>query len=98
MTASVITLLEPNTDEMLLGQTPYKLEIKGAPEPRVKVTELMDLNTGTKTVRIIARASQGVPALALSTMDAIARRILPNARVKASGKGHSGMHREYAVI
>ena len=97
MTASVITNLVPDYDEMLLGATPYKLEIKGEPEPRVRVTELMDLETGTKTVRIIAKASEGVPALALSTLDAIARRILPNARVKATGKGTAGMHREYAA-
>lgn len=97
MTASVITKLVPDFDEMLLGATPYILEIKGEPEPRVRVTELMDLDTGTKTVRIIAKAAEGVPALALSTLDAIARRILPTARVAVTSKGKAGMHREYAA-
>lgn len=97
MTTSVITALAPNNSELLFGEVPYLLEIKGQPEPRVKVTELNNWDLGVKTVRIVAMAAEGVPALPLPTLDQIARRILPGARVKASLKGRAGLHREYAV-
>lgn len=97
MTASVITALVPNTNDMLFGEVPYLLEIKGQPEPRVKVTELNNWDKGVKTVKIVAQAAENVPVLPLSTLDQIARRILPGARVTAKIKGHAGLHREYAV-
>lgn len=94
---SVITSLEPNREEMLLGFTPYRLEIKGEPEPRVKVTEIRDIETGKATVRIVAMAAAGTPVQALSTLDAIARKILPGARVTARLHGSAAFSRFYAV-
>jgi hypothetical protein len=94
---SVITALEPNRDEMLLGFTPYRLEIKGEPETRVKVTEIRDITTGKATVRIVAMAAAGTPVQAVSTLDAIARRILPNARVTARLHGSAAFSRFYTT-
>jgi hypothetical protein len=94
---SVITSLEPNREEMLLGFTPYKLEIKGEPEPRVKVVEIKDITTGAATIRIVAMAAAGMPVLALPTLDQIARRILPNARVTARLHGSAAFTRLYSA-
>ena len=94
---SVITALEPNREEMVLGFTPYRLEIKGSPEPRVKVTEIRDIATGKATVKIIAMASAGTPVQAVSTLDAIARKILPGARVIARLHGSAAYSRFYSA-
>lgn len=97
MTASVITKLSPITEDAVWGATPYALEIKGQPERRVTVTELMNPNGGRRTVRIVALATAGVPVLPLSTLDQIARNILPNARVQAPSKADNRHIREYAT-
>ncbi|QFG12153.1 Hypothetical Protein OBI_RACECAR_314 [Arthrobacter phage Racecar] len=89
MTASVITKLEANTEDATFGRTPYRLEIKGAPAHGVRVTELMDPNTGQKSVELIVPAPDGSPALPLSTMDAVARRIKDGARVIAKAQGNA---------
>jgi len=96
-TPSVITKLVPNVQDVLLGVTPYILEIKGQSEPRVAVKELMDIDTGRKTVQITAMAPEGAPVLPLPTLDQIARNILPNARIRDFRKGSRVMVREYAV-
>lgn len=87
MTASVITTLEANTEDATFGRTPYRLEIKGAPAYGVRVTELLDPNTGKRTVELIVPAPDGTPALPLSTMDAVARRIIDGARVAVKSQG-----------
>lgn len=97
MTASVITKLSPIIEDAVWGATPYALEIKGKAERRVTITELMDPDGGRKTVRIIALAAAGVPVLPLSTLDQIARNILPNARVQSPSKGDTRHIREYAT-
>lgn len=97
MTASVITKLSPITEDALWGATPYALEVKGQPERRVSITELLNTDTGRKTVRIIALATAGVPVLPLSTLDQIARNILPNARVQSPQKSDNRFIREYAT-
>jgi hypothetical protein len=97
-TPSVITSLVADTENMTLGVTPFKLEIKGSPEPRVKATKIIDINTGkVAKIRIVAMASDGVPAQPLSTLDAVARRLLPNARVTAANKGSAQFYREYSA-
>lgn len=96
MTASVITSLAPNTEDATFGRTPYRLEIKGAPAHGVRVTELLDPNTGKRTVEVIVPAPEGVPALALSTMDAVARRILDGARVALKSQG-TAVRRLYSL-
>lgn len=97
-TPSVITALIEDRDNMTLGITPFKLEIKGQAEPRVKATRFIDVNTGkVSKVRITALAADGVPAQPLSTLDAVARRILPNARVTVANKGRAQFYREYAA-
>jgi hypothetical protein len=88
---SVITALVPDLDNMLLGITPFKLELKGKPEPRVRVEKIQDMENGGFTVRIVAPAD-----VALSTLDAIARRVVPDARVYAGNKGGPTKVRLYA--
>jgi hypothetical protein len=96
-TPSVITALVADTENMTLGVTPFKLEIKGSPEPRVTATKFIDIDTGkVSKVRIVALAADGVPAQPLSTLDAVARRLLPNARVTAAHKGTAQFYREYS--
>jgi hypothetical protein len=99
MTASVITKLAPVLEDRVLGKTPYALEVKGKPEPRVTIAELLDPDTGARTVRITALANDGKPVQALPTLDQVARRILPNARVTSYNKAATGVRitREYAT-
>jgi hypothetical protein len=96
---SVITKLAPVTEDMTWTTTPYALEIKGEAEPRVTVKEVLNPDTGRKMVRIIALATAGVPVQPLPTLDQIARRILPDARVQAFNKSEAGNRivREYAT-
>lgn len=97
MTASVITKLEARTEDATFGKTPYRLELKGAPAYGVRVTELMDPDTGQKTVEVIVPAPEGAPALKLSTIDAVARRIISGARVVASATGATTQRRVYGA-
>ncbi len=96
--SALITKLAPITEDMIWGATPYALEIKGEAERRVTITELLNTETGDKTVRIVALATAGVPAQSLAMLDHIARRILPNAKVKPGyKKADNRIVREYAV-
>jgi len=88
---SVITRLEADNENMTLGSTPYVLELKDKPEPRVKVRKVQDLNKGGFEVQIEAPAD-----IAVSTLDAIARRLIPQARVKVAGKNHATIIRYYS--
>jgi len=97
MTASVITALAPLTEDKTWTETPFKLELKGQREYRVTVKEILDTETGKRVVRIAALAPSGIPVQPLSTLDAIARRILPGARVQTVTKGRSAVIREYAA-
>lgn len=96
MTASVITALAPATEDSTWTETPFKLEIKGQPAHGVTVKRVLDPETGSKFVRIAALAPSGIPALPLPTMDQIARRILPDAKVRSYVKGKLHV-REYAA-
>ena len=71
---SVITKLE--VAEKWLGVTRYDVEIKGEVVPNVIVELRTDVNTGYQHVFV----QSPVDGLSPSTMDAIARRILPGAR------------------
>ena len=97
MTASVITNLTEDFDSMLMGVTPFKLELKGLPEPRVKVERRQDLNTGKFSVRITSPVVDGKPVVAFPTLDQVARRILDGARVAVYGKNAGAVIREYTV-
>lgn len=97
MTASVITALVPNVEAMLVGIQPYRLELKGLPEPRVKVERLQDQNNGRFSVRITAPVEDGKPVVPFPTLDQVARRILDGARVTVYGKNKGAVIREYAV-
>jgi len=97
MTAPVITNLVVDTDAMTLGVWPFKVELKGKPEPRLKVRKLQDLSTGELTVSIEAPVVDGKPIVAVSTMDTIARRVLDGARVYAGNKGGTVRYRRYAA-
>lgn len=93
MTAPTITAIRPNTDDETLGKLPYEVEVKGKPEPLVKVVRLLDLEDGSITVSVQTPVTDGKPLLSLSAMDSIARRILPGARVYAGNKGHAAVKR-----
>lgn len=97
MTASVITNLVPNTEALLMGVTPYRLELKGQPEPRVKIERLQDLNTGKFSVRITAPVEDGKPVVAFPTLDQIARRVLEGAKVAVYGKNKGALIRTYTA-
>lgn len=81
-TAPVVTNVTEDRDNATLGVFPLKIEIKGKPEPLVKVAKLQDLNTGTMSVRVTAPKE-----FPLSTLDAIARRVLPGSKIRTSGRG-----------
>lgn len=90
MTAPVVTALIPDTDNLLVGVTPFKVELKGQPAPYVKVEKVQDLNKGGFTVKITAPLK-----VAVSTLDAIARNVIPGAKVTVAGKGPARI-RHYA--
>ena len=95
-TPSVITELVRNTEDATWGRTPFKLSIKGSPERRVNVRETLDVDTGAKTVEIVALLDGDKPVLPLSTLDQIARNIKTGARVQSTTKGSANMIRVYA--
>jgi hypothetical protein len=97
MTASVITKLAPVTADATWMETPYALEIKGQPAHGVTVKEVLEPDTGMKIIRIIAMAPTGIPALALPTMDQVARNIRAGARVRSYVKGSKLHIREYTA-
>lgn len=94
---SVITKLEARTEDQTYGRIPYDVEIKGEAPANVVVAKLPKLSAATQTlVEITTPLVGGSPLLALSTMDAIARRILPDAKVLTSYSGASARRRVYA--
>lgn len=98
MTASVITALAPINADKTWTETPYKLEIKGQPAHGATVKEVLNPETGKRVVRIATALSPtGVPVLPLPTLDQVARRIRPGARVERYIKGPKLHIREYAV-
>lgn len=90
MTAPVVTALVEDTDNLLVGMTPIKVELKGKPAPHVKVEKIQDLNKGGFSVKVVAPLT-----VAVSTLDAIARRVIPGATVTLAGKGAARI-RHYA--
>lgn len=97
---SVITKLEANLSERVLSgnimRTPYVLEVRGAAIPNALVHEMLDINTGSVTVLVQVPKSDGKPVLAVSTIDAIARRVKAGARAYAGNQGGPLMVRRYA--
>lgn len=97
---SVITKLEANLSERTLSgdimRTPYVLEVRGAAIPNVLVYEMLDTVKGFTTVLVQAPVVDGKPLLAPSTMDAIARRVKPNARAYGGNRGGSVRVRRYS--
>jgi hypothetical protein len=94
---SVITKLVARTEDQTYGRIPYDVEIKGSVPANVVVAKLPKLSDKTQTlVEITVPLVSGAPALALSTMDAIARRILPEARHLTTYAGESARRRVYA--
>jgi hypothetical protein len=90
MTAPVVTGIREDLDNMTLGVTPIKVELKGKPAPFVKVEKIQDLTRGGYSVKITAPLE-----VAVSTLDAIARNVLPGAKVTLAGKGPARI-RHYA--
>jgi hypothetical protein len=97
MTASVITRLEADFDAMLVGLTPFKLELKGVPETRIKVEKIQDQNNGKYSVRITAPIVDGKPVVPFPTLDQVARRIIDGAKVAVYGKNSGALIRTYSA-
>ena len=94
---SVITKLEARTEDQTYGRIPYSVEIKGETPANVVVAMLPKVSDKTQTlVEITVPLVEGATALALSTMDAIARRILPDAKVLVTYNGSAARRRVYA--
>jgi hypothetical protein len=89
-TAPVVTNVTEDRDNATLGVFPLRIELKGKPEPRVKVARIQDQNTGAFSVRIIAPKT-----FQPSTLDAVARRVLPGSKLVVGGKGPAHI-RHYA--
>lgn len=97
MTASVITKLVARTEDQTYGRIPYDVEIKGKAPAGVVVAKLPKLSDVTQTlVEITTPLVAGSTSIALSTMDQIARNILPGARVLVTYAGKSARRRVYA--
>lgn len=90
---SVITKFEVVEENVSLAVTPYRVEIKGKYDPRVKVERVQDLIKGGYLVMVQAPAG----LLALSTMDALARRVDPGARAVSNLPGKSVHLRGYRI-
>jgi hypothetical protein len=89
-TAPVVTNVIEDRDNATLGVFPLRIELKGKPEPRVKVARIQDQNTGAFSVRIVAPKD-----FPLSTLDAVARRVQPGSKLVVGGKGPAHI-RHYA--
>lgn len=91
------TAVVVDRDNAGINITPYRVTVAGKPEDRVKAVRKVSALTGEILIELTVPVIDGSPLLALSTMDATARRISPTARVSHTRKG-SRMHiREYAV-
>lgn len=91
------TAVVADRDNAGVNKMPYRVTVAGQPEPRVKALRTVNSNTGEITVSLMVPVIDGSPLLALSTLDATARRINPNARVSRSSKGPRILFREYAT-
>jgi hypothetical protein len=82
MPAATITLVEARSEDQTYGRIPYDVEIKGARVGGLAVSKLPKLSADGQTlVEIKVPAVAGKPVLSLSTLDQIARRVLPEARI-----------------
>lgn len=91
------TAVLADRDNASVNLMPYRVMVAGKPEPRVKAVRMVSPLNGDITIRLTVPVIDGTPLLALSTMDATARRIAPTARVSQNGKGSRVHVREYAV-
>jgi hypothetical protein len=95
---SVITKLEANLTERVMERgfvrTPYTLEVRGAKVPNALVHEVLDMETGAIRITVQSPLVDGKPVLALSTMDAIARRVKPGVKAYVS-QGRMVLVRRY---
>lgn len=94
MTAPVITELSRDLDSSAVGDLRYIVALKGQREPRLKVSRLQT-ESGAIVVIVEAPKVDGKPIVAVSTMDAIARRIDPSARAGAGLNGSTRVQRRY---
>lgn len=90
---SVITKFEIDPEMVLLGSTRYVVEIRGEVVPNLVVEKNLNTENGHVTVRV--QVPRGT--VAVSTMDALARRVDPTARAYAGNKGGASQVRLYAV-
>jgi hypothetical protein len=94
MTASVITDISRDLDASSVGDLRYIVSLKGKPEPRLKVSRFQH-EDGAIMVIVEAPKVNGKPIVAVSTMDAIARRVEATARAGAGINGSARVQRRY---
>jgi hypothetical protein len=98
MPAATITRVEERTEDQTYGRIPYDVEIKGARVGGLSVSKLPKLSDKTQTlVEIKVPAPDGKPVLSLSTLDQIARRVLPEARILSRSKTGSARLMIYSI-
>lgn len=93
---SVITKMEVIAEQATLAETPYAVEVRGVAMPAVKVVKVQDLVRGGYSVRVEVPKVDGRPILSVSTMDALARRVMPAAKVYAGNRGGAVTRRLYS--
>lgn len=91
------TAVIADRDNASVNLMPYRVTVAGQPEPRVKAVRVTSPASRKVTIELTVPVIDGSPLLALSTMDATARRIAPTARVTNHRKGSRLHIREYAV-
>lgn len=97
MTAPVVTNLTRNLDAAAVDSMPYIVELRGTVEPRIKA--IRRVTDGHVSAVIQVPLIEDKPLVAVSTMDAIARRILgAGARVYGGADLKGGFKRRmYSV-
>lgn len=92
------TAVHLDRDNAELNYWPYIVTIAGQVEPKVKASKKLNAANGVKIVSVQVPEVNGRPMLADSTLDAVARRIEPEAKVYArSGLEFGRYQRLYTV-
>lgn len=96
MTAKVVTAL-PDRQNAAVGYMPYVVSVKGKETNLIKAFRVQNQDTGEVTVRIDADHVDDKPTVAVSTLDALARTIVPSARIAKSVSGKFRSVRTYSI-
>lgn len=91
MTAPTVTAVVPDFDHLLVGITPFRVELHGKPAPHIKCEKLQDQTTGEFSLKVTAPKTVPLPIL-----DQVARKADPSAKISLYGKGPA-IIRHYAL-